>query len=95
MPRVEDIVSQVRPIGLDMTDGDVKEFVEGYSDEQNIPHRIFRNLKKRNTQIHSFHSKKRKRWSRKVPTSLIKEIFTKSMNVKNFVEKYHCNKGLL
>ena len=89
-PIVEDIVSLGRSMDLEVSDRDVKELVEGYKEE--LTTEELQELEENSIQMDALSSGSEQE-EIEAPTSLIKKILAKWMDVKHFAEKYQPNKA--
>jgi hypothetical protein len=92
VPIVEDIVSLGRSMGLDVSDGDVEELVEGHREELTTEELQELEKGEHKTRMDALSSGSEEE-TEEAPTSLIMEIFAKWMDVKNVANKYHPNKA--
>jgi len=93
VPIVKDIVSLGRSMGLDVNDFDVEELVEGHREELTTEELQELEKNEHKTRNDALSSGSEEEEIEEAPTSLIKEIIAKWMDVKNFAEKYHHNKA--
>jgi hypothetical protein len=91
VPIVEDIVSLGRSMGLDVSDGDVEELVEGHREE--LTTEELQELEEEHKTTIDALSSGLEEEIEEALSSLIKEMFANWMDVKNFAEKYHPNKA--
>jgi hypothetical protein len=75
VPIVEDIVSLGRSVGLDVSDGDVEELVEGHREELTTEELQELEKEEHKTKMDTFSSGLEEEEIEEAPTSLIKEIF--------------------
>lgn len=84
---VEDIVTLARSMGLNVSDGDEEELVMGHSEELTTGELQELEKEEHKTNMDAFSSGSEE--IEDAPTSVIKEILAKWMDVRNFAEKYH------
>ncbi|XP_028654700.1 tigger transposable element-derived protein 1-like [Erpetoichthys calabaricus] len=84
VPIVEDIVSLGRSMGLDVSDGDVEKLVEGHREELTSEELQELEKEENKTKMDALSSGSKEEETEEAPTSLIKEIVAKWMDVKNF-----------
>lgn len=80
-------------MGLDVNDFDVEELVEGHREELTTEELQELEKNEHKTRNDALSSGSEEEEIEEAPTSLIKEIIAKWMDVKNFAEKYHHNKA--
>ncbi|XP_029054233.2 tigger transposable element-derived protein 1-like [Osmia bicornis bicornis] len=89
---IEDIVSLARSMKLDVCDDNVEELVEEHNKELTTEELEELEKEEHQTRMDTLFSDSEEEETEKAPSSLIKEIIAKWMDVKNFSEKYHPNK---
>ncbi|XP_028658934.2 tigger transposable element-derived protein 1-like [Erpetoichthys calabaricus] len=84
VPVLEDIVSLGMSMGLDVSDGDVEELVEGHREQLTTEELQELEKEEHKTKVDALSSGLEEKEIKEAPTSLIKEIVAKWMDVKNF-----------
>ena len=80
-------------MGLEVSDGDVKELIEGHREELTTVELQELEKEQHKIKMDALSSGSEEKEIEEALTSLIKVILAKWMDVKNFAEKYHPNKA--